>query len=521
MVVAVYNMRREAERTLQSLSRAYQRGVDDVDYEVIVVENGSDDDQKLGDDFVRGFGPEFHYLDLAGEATPSPVHALNRGVAMASGDAFAFMIDGAHVLTPGVLRYGMAGLSTYAPAIVATQQWYVGPGQQGEVERLGYDREYEDRLFTEIEWPIDGYRLFDVGHFIGDRDWFDGIWESNCVFVPRRVLEQVGAFDESFSVPGGGYANLELFERLASTPGITIATIMGEGSFHQVHGGTTTNVADADERRRRLASYAQEYAEIRGRPFRGPNGMLHFVGSMPPRAARTKPRRRAIPNRFKAGIPDPEGLSERAVPIPDELKAEFVDAFWHSHAWQDTTWLGRSVARPATDLIAYQELISRLRPDWIVETGTGNGGRALFLASICELLGSGHVLSIDEDPGDDLPTHPRITYLSGHPTHAGTVQLVREQVGEPANALVVLGSRGNRQRMMAEFALYAPLVPPGSYVVMEETIVNGHPVWPSFGPGPFEAARQVLAGRDDFVPDPDLERSGLTFNPQGFLKRVR
>ena len=66
-----------------------------------------------------------------------------------------------------------------------------------------------------------------------------------------------------------------------------------------------------------------------------------------------------------------------------------------------------------------------------------------------------------------------------------------------------------------------PLVPPGSYVVMEETIVNGHPVWPSFGPGPFEAARHLLAGRDDFVPDPDLERSGLTFNPQGFLKRVR
>ena len=85
----------------------------------------------------------------------------------------------------------------------------------------------------------------------------------------------------------------------------------------------------------------------------------------------------------------------------------------------------------------------------------------------------------------------------------------------------MLGSRGNRQRMMAEFALYAPLVPLGSYVVMEDTIVNGHPVWPSFGPGPFEAARQSLAARDDFVPDLDLERAGLTFNPQGFLKRVR
>jgi cephalosporin hydroxylase len=171
--------------------------------------------------------------------------------------------------------------------------------------------------------------------------------------------------------------------------------------------------------------------------------------------------------------------------------------------------------------MAYQELVSRLRPEWIVETGTGTGGRALFLASICELLGSGQVLSIDDDPGDELPEHPRITYLAGHPTHAATAQRVRELVGEPPDALVVLGTRGSRQRMMAEFGLYAPLVPRGSYVVMEQTIVNGHPVWPSFGPGPFEAARHVLAGRDDFAPDPDLERAGLTFNPQGFLKRLR
>ena len=126
------------------------------------------------------------------------------------------MIDGAHVLTPSVLRYGMAGLATYEPAIVVTQQWYVGPGQQPDAMLSGYDQAYEDELFREIEWPLDGYRLFDIGHFIGDRDWFDGLWESNCIFVPRKLLEQYGAFDESFSMPGGGYANLELYERLGA-----------------------------------------------------------------------------------------------------------------------------------------------------------------------------------------------------------------------------------------------------------------------------------------------------------------
>ena len=93
----------------------------------------------------------------------------------------------------------------------------------------------------------DGYRLFEIGHFIGDRDWFDGIIESNCLFVPRKLLEQVGGFDESFSMPGGGYANLDLFERLGDVARTSPwSTILGEGTFHQVHGGTTTNVRRRD-----------------------------------------------------------------------------------------------------------------------------------------------------------------------------------------------------------------------------------------------------------------------------------
>src|SRR5204863_6044664 len=166
------------------------------------------------------------------------VDALNAGLELATGRVLAFMIDGAHVLTPGELRYGIAGIRTYGPAITVTQQWYVGPAQQPDAMLAGYDRAYEDDLFADIEWPQDGYRLFEIGHFIGDRDWFDGLWESNCLFVPRTVLEQIGGFDESFSMPGGGYANLDLWERVTTTPDVTVVSILGEGSFHQVHGGT-------------------------------------------------------------------------------------------------------------------------------------------------------------------------------------------------------------------------------------------------------------------------------------------
>src|SRR4029078_8462238 len=119
-----------------------------------------------------------------------------------------------------------------------------GPGQQATTIHEGYDREFEDALFEQIDWPAEGYRLFYIGHFGGRRDWLRLLWESNCVFVPRALLEQAGGLDEGFSMPGGGFTNLDLYERIDATPGVNIVTMLGEGSFHQVHGGVTTNQAD-------------------------------------------------------------------------------------------------------------------------------------------------------------------------------------------------------------------------------------------------------------------------------------
>ncbi len=523
VVVVFYNMKREAARTLHSLSRAYQRGIENVDYEVVVVENGSTEDQKLGEEFVRSFGAEFRYLDLGKDATPTPADALNRGLAAATGEVIAFMIDGAHVLTPGVLHYGLTGLRTYEPAVVVTQQWYVGPGQQPDAMLNGYDQSAEDELFRRIQWPADGYDLFDIGHFIGDRDWFDGLWESNCIFVPRKLLEQYGAFDESFDMPGGGYANLELYERLGATPDVNVVTILGEGSFHQVHGGTTTNRADPDDRRRTIHGYAEHFAELRGRQFRGAGKTLHYVGTMFPRAQRTRARRLTGKAFVKGPVFDgPDGQPTTPTPMPDELKAQFVDAFWQSLAWRDLTWLGERVAKAPTDLFVYQELVAAVRPDWIIETGTGNGGRALFFASICELLGHGRVVSIDVRPSEHRPRHPRITYVEGPPQAEETVRRVRELTGDSPRAFVVLGSQpGTNLRMEEEFNAYRSFVAVGSYVVMEYTALNGHPIWPGFGPGPGEAVKRILANDGDFAVDTAVEKYGLTFNPGGYLKRIR
>jgi cephalosporin hydroxylase len=524
VVVVFYNMRREAARTLLSLSRSYQRGIEALDYEVIVIDNGSAADERLDEAFVTSFGPEFRLLDLGAEADPSPTAALNRAAALARGDVIAFMIDGAHVLTPGVLRLGMTALSTYAPAIVATQQWYLGPGQQGDALHAGYDQEAEDRLFARIAWPVDGYRLFEIGHFIGERDWFDGIVESNCLFVPRSLLEQVGAFDDSFSMPGGGYANLDLYERLGYMPDVHVASILGEGTFHQVHGGTTTNVADAAKRRDLVASYREHFDELRGRGLAGITKPVHFVGSMSTKAARRTRSRHEISLAFDP-LRDPVGTKggeAHSAPVPDELKVAVIDAMWHNGAWRDATWLGHRVARLPTDLYSYQELLTQVRPASVIIVGNdeGLGGRALFAASICDQLGHGRVVAVGGPEAGEVPDHERIVRVVGAPEDPAVAAEVRAAVGDAADAVVFLGL-GAVERVVFAFELYAPLVPVDSYVVVENTVVNGRPVESGFGPGPYEAVVGILGRHGEFLADPRFERYTLTFNKGGFLRRLR
>jgi cephalosporin hydroxylase len=218
----------------------------------------------------------------------------------------------------------------------------------------------------------------------------------------------------------------------------------------------------------------------------------------------------------------PDGIPKTPVPIPEELRTAFIEAFWDGLSWKDSKWLGRTITNAPTDLFVYQELLGIVRPDWIVETGTKGGGRALFLASICDLLGHGRVVSIVEGAGGaSRPEHDRVVYLQEPPYDERAFARVRELTGDQPNALVILGSPSPPPRLLREFAGYAPLVRPGSYVVVENTIVNGHPVWPGYGPGPAEAVKRILAANADFVQDSSWEKFGLSFNLGGFLRRVR
>ena len=182
------------------------------------------------------------------------------------------------------------------------------------------------------------------------------------------------------------------------------------------------------------------------------------------------------------------------------------------------SWFGYRLQKCPMDLWTYQELLVRTRPDVVVEAGTFAGGSALFLATILDHLGHGRIITIDIAPQPDLPVHPRIEYVLGSSIDPAVVQRVHASVaGRPA--MVILDSDHTENHVYAEMTAYSPLVPVGGYLIVEDTNVNGHPAYPSFGPGPMEAVNRFLAERHDFEIDSRCERFLMTLNPRGYLRR--
>jgi cephalosporin hydroxylase len=189
--------------------------------------------------------------------------------------------------------------------------------------------------------------------------------------------------------------------------------------------------------------------------------------------------------------------------------------------WRTTYWLGIQTAKCPLDLWIFQEIIAETKPDLIIETGTHLGGSALFLASVCDLVGNGKVLTIDVLGDPTRPQHPRVTYLQGSSTEGGVVEEAVRLAGEAERVMVILDSDHSEAHVFDELTRLAPLVTPGCYLVVEDTIVNGNPVLPEFGPGPGEAlARYLALEPSQFVVDRSREKFHLTFNPGGYVRRV-
>ena len=279
MVVVVHNMQRETPRTLHSLRSSYQKNMSAQDYEVIVVDNGSA--SPLAPSFLETLGENFCYFFLR-DASQSPAHAINFGVSKARGEYVGIMIDGARILTPGVLRHAFLALTGLHRPVVATLAFHLGPQIQNLSPLRGYDQRVEDDLLAGIAWPEDGYRLFEIATLAGSSEhgWFLPMSESNCLFLSRAIFDELGGYEERFCSRAGGFVNLDYYRRACHLKETQLVMLLGEGTFHQIHGGTMTNCTP-EEARKNLARYEEEYRSIRGSHFSWPTRKPLFFGELP------------------------------------------------------------------------------------------------------------------------------------------------------------------------------------------------------------------------------------------------
>jgi glycosyltransferase involved in cell wall biosynthesis len=280
VVACSYNMARELPRTIRSLSPVMQRGVEPSDYEIIIVDNGST--EPFDEDACRRFGADLRLIRIpSASASRSPAQAVNIGIREARGDLVGVLIDGARMASPGLVGLAAMAGKIAERSVILTLGFHLGSVVQMESVLRGYGQEEEDRLLAQSGWTEDGYRLFDISVLAGSSrgGWFSSINESNAIFIRKALWNELGGFEERFQSPGGGLVNLDTLARAVKLPDSVVITLLGEGTFHQVHGGVATNTVD-----NLIDLFQTEYCEIRGRPLEEPSYRSLYFGSVPANA---------------------------------------------------------------------------------------------------------------------------------------------------------------------------------------------------------------------------------------------
>lgn len=273
VVVNFFNNQREAKNTLYSLTSQYQKFDD---FEVIAIDNGSS--QPLDESEVKSFGPQFQYRYIQNALT-SPAAAINAACRDAKGSHIVIMIDGAHILSPGVFALMQKAFKLFNSTFVATTPFHLGPMMQNDRAASGYDQVIEDKLMASVNWKENGYRLFTLAAECADmsKGWFGCLFESGCFGMRRDEYLAMGGLNEKFTSPGGGMVNLDMLHRATSIKDMEYVVMIGEGSFHQYHGGVATSAAWNFHP---WEKFHAEYEEICHKPyFRNPR-VPFFMGTM-------------------------------------------------------------------------------------------------------------------------------------------------------------------------------------------------------------------------------------------------
>ncbi len=217
-----------------------------------------------------------------------------------------------------------------------------------------------------------------------------------------------------------------------------------------------------------------------------------------------------------------ENLSDK------EIIKRFNKIFYYSYAWRkdNPKWLGVPSLQNPCDNWVIQEIICEVKPDFIVETGTFMGGTALFYATVLEKVNkNGKIITVDIKPQVEEAAkvdifRERVEVIKGDSVSPEVINAIAKKV-KGHKTLVVLDSCHEKEHVLKELKMYSNFVSLNSYIVVQDTHIDGRPTLPGFGPGPMEAVEEFLKTTKDFKIDYDREKFLLTFCPSGFLKRIK
>lgn len=226
----------------------------------------------------------------------------------------------------------------------------------------------------------------------------------------------------------------------------------------------------------------------------------------------------------------------RVFPLYSHEAFAVISHLWLKSGWASKysynfSWMGRSIIQLPEDLMMIQEVIHRVRPDVIIETGVAHGGTSVFYASLFEVLGHGRVISIDIEIRphnrkalEEHPLKKRITLIERSSTEPETLKEVQRLIHSQEKVMAVLDSNHSKKHVLKELELYSSLIKSGSYIVaadgsMEDLhdVPGGNPEWVTDNPR--AAVHEFLLSHPEFEIDSEPTRLGITYWRDAYLRR--
>jgi len=216
-----------------------------------------------------------------------------------------------------------------------------------------------------------------------------------------------------------------------------------------------------------------------------------------------------------------------------KARLEWLHAFAKNGLSYEIEWMKIPIIQSSEDIVLMQELIFKVRPDVIIETGIAHGGSLIFYSSLLELLRNGKVIGVDIDIREHnkkaMEAHPmfkRITLIEGNSTAKTTMDKIKKEIPAGAKVLVCLDSCHEKKHVLKELELYKDFIKKGSYMVVFDTVTSelakiGTLDGKYINNGPGEAVYDFLAKNKNFKIDKRFNRLYISTNNDGYLVRVK